>query len=330
MAQMTFRDSINKTLDEALAQDPNVLLFGEDIGPLGGAFQVTKGLWKKYGTRRVRNTPISEAAIIGTAIGTACTGLKPIAEIMFCEFLYIGMDQVVNQMAKMKYMYGGKAVLPIVIRTTLGAGLSSAAQHAQSNEAMFMHVAGLKLVFPSTPYDARGLLISAIKDPNPVIFFEHHCLYDVRGMVPDEEYEIPLGVADVKREGNDITIVATGLMVHRSIQAAEELSKEGISVEVVDPRSLNPLDTETILKSVKKTRKALIVHEAQKTSGMGAEVAARIAELAFEYLDAPIMRVCGKDTPIPFSPVLERFVVPQVEDIVGGVHSLMSRAGLNP
>jgi len=272
MAEMTFRDSINKTLDEALAQDPTILLFGEDIGPLGGAFQVTKGLWKKYGTKRVKNTPISEAAIIGTAIGTACTGLKPIAEIMFCEFLYIGMDQVVNQMAKMKYMYGGKAVLPIVIRTTLGAGLSSAAQHAQSNEAMFMHVAGLKLVYPSTPHDARGLLISAIKDPNPVIFFEHHCLYDFMGMVPDKEYEIPLGVADVKRKGKDLTIVATGLMVHRSIQAAEEVSKEGISVEVVDPRSLNPLDIETILKSVKKTSRVLIVHEAQKTSGMGAEV----------------------------------------------------------
>jgi len=326
---MTFRDSINKTLDEALAQDPTILLFGEDIGPLGGAFQVTKGLWKKYGTKRVKNTPISEAAIIGTAIGTACTGLKPIAEIMFCEFLYIGMDQVVNQMAKMKYMYGGKAVLPIVIRTTLGAGLSSAAQHAQSNEAMFMHVAGLKLVYPSTPHDARGLLISAIKDPNPVIFFEHHCLYDFMGMVPDKEYEIPLGVADVKRKGKDLTIVATGLMVHRSIQAAEEVSKEGISVEVVDPRSLNPLDIETILKSVKKTSRVLIVHEAQKTSGMGAEVAAQIAELAFEYLAAPIMRVCGKDTPIPFSPVLERFVIPQVEDIVRGIHTLLNSKRVN-
>ena len=329
MAQMTFRDSINKTLDEALAQDPTVLLFGEDIGPLGGAFQATKDLWKKYGTKRVRNTPISEAAIIGTAIGTACTGLKPIAEIMFCEFLYIGMDQVVNQMAKMKYMYGGKAVLPIVIRTTLGAGLSSAAQHAQSNEAMFMHVAGLKLVFPSTPYDARGLLISAIKDPNPVIFFEHHCLYDVKGTVPDKKYEIPLGIADVKREGKDVSIVATGLMVHRSLQAAEELSKEGISVEVVDPRCLNPLDTLTILKSVKKTGRVLIVHEAQKTSGMGAEVAAQIAEQAFKYLDAPIMRVCGKDTPIPFSPVLERFVIPQVEDIIRGIRALLNSTRMN-
>jgi pyruvate/2-oxoglutarate/acetoin dehydrogenase E1 component len=327
MSEMTFRDAINKTLDEALERDPSILLFGEDIGPLGGAFQVTKELWKKYGTKRVRNTPISEAAIIGTAIGTACVGLKPIAEIMFCDFLYIGMDQIVNQMAKMKYMYGGKAILPIVIRASVGAGLSSAAQHAQSNESMFMHVAGLKLVFPSTPYDARGLLISAIKDPNPVLFFEHHCLYDIKGDVPEENYSIPLGIADIKREGTDVTIVATGLMVSRSLEAAEQLLEEGVSVEVVDPRSLNPLDTETIVKSVRKTSRLLIVHEAPRTAGAGAEIAAQVAELAFEYLDTPIIRVCGKDTPIPFSPVLERFVMPQVEDIAGGVRRLLSSAG---
>ncbi len=327
MQEMTFRDAINKTLDELLERDPSVLLFGEDIGPLGGAFQVTKGLWKKYGTRRVRNAPISEAAIVGAAIGTACTGLKPIAEIMFCDFLYIGMDQLVNQMAKIKYMYGGKAVLPIVIRASVGAGLSSAAQHAQSNEAMFMHVAGIKLVFPSTPYDARGLLLSAIEDPNPVLYFEHHCLYDVKGMVPEDYYTIPLGVADVKREGTDITIIATGLMVSRSLEAAEKLSKEGISAEVLDPRTLNPIDTETIIKSVKKTSRVLIVHEAPKTSGAGAEIAAQIAELAFNYLDKPILRICGKDTPIPFSPILESFVVPQVEDIVEGVHRLMNGEG---
>jgi pyruvate/2-oxoglutarate/acetoin dehydrogenase E1 component len=327
MAEMSFRDAINKTLDEALERDHSVFLFGEDIGPLGGAFQVTKGLWKKYGTKRVRNTPISEAAIIGTAIGTACTGLKPIAEIMFCDFLYIGMDQLINQMAKMKYMYGGKAVLPIVIRTTLGAGLSSAAQHAQSNEAMFMHVAGLKLVFPSNPYDARGLLFSAIEDPNPVLFFEHHCLYDTTGEVPQGDYSIPLGVADIKQEGEDLTIVATGLMVNRSLEAAEELSKEGISVEVIDPRTLNPLDVDTILKSVQKTNNVLIVHEAPKTGGTGAEIAALIAEHAFDYLDSGIRRVCGKDTPIPFSPILERFVVPQVNDIVEGARSVLGIEG---
>ena len=327
MAEMTFRDAINKTLDEALESDPSILLFGEDIAQLGGAFQVTKGLWKKYGTRRVRNTPISEAAILGTAIGTACTGLRPIAEIMFCDFFYIGMDQLVNQMAKMKYMYGGKAVLSIVVRTTVGAGLSSAAQHAQSNEAMLMHVPGLKLVFPSTPYDARGLLVSAIADPNPVLFFEHRCLYDVKGPVPDGAYSIPLGVADVKRRGTDMTIIATGIMVQRSLKAAEELEKDGISVEIVDPRTLNPLDVETIFQSVQKTGRALIVHEAPKTCGAGAEIAAEIAEHAFQYLDAPVMRVCGKNTPIPFSPVLERFVVPQVEDIAKGARSLMRNAG---
>jgi pyruvate dehydrogenase E1 component beta subunit len=298
---MTFRDAINKTLDEVLALDETVFLFGEDIGPLGGAVKVTKDLWKKYGTKRVRNTPISEAAIIGTAIGTACTGLKPIAEIMFCDFLYIGMDQLINQMAKMKYMYGGKAVLPIVIRTTVGAGLSSAAQHAQSNEAMFMHVAGLKLVFPSTPSDARGLLFSAIEDPNPVLFFEHRCLYDLEGPVPDEKFTIPLGVADIKRQGTDLSIVATGITVHRALEAARVLSKEGISAEVVDPRTLVPLDTAAIIESVKKTGRVLIVHEAPKTAGTGAEIAAQIAELAFDYLDTPILRVCGKDTPVPFS-----------------------------
>jgi pyruvate dehydrogenase E1 component beta subunit len=230
-------------------------------------------------------------------------------------------------MAKMKYMYGGKAVLPIVIRTTLGAGLSSAAQHAQSNEAMFMHVAGLKLVFPSTPYDARGLLVSAIEDPNPVLFFEHHCLYDTTGEVPQQDYSIPLGVADIKREGENLTVVATGLMVNRSLEAAEELSKEGISVEVIDPRTLNPLDIDTILKSVQKTNNVLIVHEAQKTAGTGAEIAALIAEHAFNYLDAPIKRVCGKDAPVPFSPILERFVIPQVDDIVEGARDLLSGAG---
>jgi acetoin:2,6-dichlorophenolindophenol oxidoreductase subunit beta len=329
MKTMTFRDALTKTLDEAMDRDPTVFLFGEDIGPLGGAFQVTKGLWKKYGTRRVRTTPISEAAILGTALGAACTGLKPVAEIMFCDFLYMGMDVMVNQIPKMKYMFGGKAVLPIVVRTSYGAGLSSAAQHAQSNEAMFTHIAGWKVVMPSTPQDARGLLRSAIDDPNPVLFYEHHCLYDTTGPVPDGDYKIPLGVADVKREGTDVTIVATGLMVHRSLEAAEELSKEGISAEVVDPRTLNPLDIETILRSVRKTRKAVVVHEAPKTGGIGAEISAQIAESAFECLDAPVIRVCGKDTPLPFSPVLEKFVLPQKADIVSAARSAVHQTRIN-
>jgi pyruvate/2-oxoglutarate/acetoin dehydrogenase E1 component len=319
---MTFRDAINGALDHALGSDPTVMLFGEDIGQLGGAFQVTKGLWDKYGSKRVKNTPISEAAIIGTAIGSACVGLKPIAEIMFCDFLYVGMDQIVNQMAKMKYMFGGKAVLPIVIRTTVGAGLSAAAQHSQSNEAMFMHVSGLKIVFPSTPRDARGLLFSAIQDPNPVLFLEHRMLYDIQGEVPEKPYAIPLGVADVKRQGTDLTVVATGIMVHKALQAAQILAEEGLSLEVIDPRSLNPLDMQTIIESVKKTSKALVVHEAPKTCGMGAEIVSLIVEQGFDYLDSPVLRVCGKDTPIPFSPVLESFVLPQVDDIVGAAKRL--------
>jgi pyruvate dehydrogenase E1 component beta subunit len=316
-------DALNTTIDQIMEEDPSVLLFGEDVGQHGGTFQVYRGLWEKYGDRRVRNTPISEAAIIGTAIGTACTGLKPIAEIMFCDFLYCGMDQVVNQMAKMKYMYGGKAVLPIVVRASYGGGRSSAAQHSQSNEAMFMHVAGLKIVVPSNPYDAKGLLVSAIEDQNPVLFFEHHSLYDITGEVPEEKYSIPLGVADIKREGDDLTIVATGIMVNRALEAAEELSGEGISAEVIDPRTLSPLDKETILKSVQKTNRALIVHEAQKTAGAGAEIAAVIAEEAFDYLDTPIRRLCAKDTPIPFAPILENFVIPQVSDIVEEARSIL-------
>ena len=325
MKELTYRQALTQTLDQILSNDESVFLFGEDIGLLGGAFQVTKGLFQKYGEKRVRNTPISEAAILGAAIGAACTGLKPIAEIMFCDFFYIGMDQLVNQMAKMKYMYGGKAVLPIVVRTTYGAGLSSAAQHAQSNEAMLMHVAGLKLVMPSTPADAAGLLLSAVADPNPVLFYEHRCLYDTKGPVPDDPVSIPLGVADVKRAGTDVTVVATGVTLHRALEAAESLAAEGISIEVVDPRTLNPLDEETIFRSVRKTGRAVVAHEAPKTAGAGAEIAARIGESVFEDLKAPVVRVCGKDTPVPFSPVLERFSVPQVEDVVAGVRTVLGK-----
>ncbi|MFQ5485178.1 MAG: alpha-ketoacid dehydrogenase subunit beta [Desulfobacterales bacterium] len=324
MRKITFREAITETLDETLQRDPSVLLFGEDIGLLGGAFQATKGLWQKYGERRVRNTPISEAAIIGAAIGTACTGLKPIAEIMFCDFLYVGMDQIVNQMAKMKYMYGGKAVLPIVIRTTCGAGLGGAAQHSQSNEAMFAHVSGLKVVVPSTPKDAKGLLRSAIADPNPVLFFEDHRLYDLKAEVPDDDYTIPLGLAEVKREGTDLTIVAAAAMVDISLDVAEELAKAGISIEVVDPRTVSPLDMDTINKSVMKTKRLIVTHEAPVTCGVGAEIAARIQESAFGHLKAPVKRVCGKDSPIPCTPVLEKFVMPQKEDIVNAAKALVA------
>ena len=327
MRQLTYRDALNETLGRLLAEDESVFLMGEDIGLLGGAFQVTKGLHAKYGSRRVRNTPISEAAILGAATGAACTGLKPIAEIMFCDFFYVGMDQLVNQMAKMKYMYGGKAVLPIVVRTTYGAGLSSAAQHAQSNEAMFLHVAGLKLVMPTTPADAAGLLRASATDPNPVLFFEHRCLYDTKGAVPDDCPEIALGLADVKRAGDDLTVVATGMMVQRSLAAADRLAKQGVSIEVIDPRTLNPLDTDCIVTSAQKTGRVVVVHEAPKTGGIGAEIASAVSEAAFADLKAPVGRICGKDTPIPFSPVLERFVVPQVDDIVAGIRNTLEWDG---
>ena len=297
---------------------------GEDIGPLGGAFGVTQGLFDKYGKKRVRNAPISEIAIVGAAIGTAVVGLRPVAEIMFCDFLPIAGDQIINQAAKMKYMSGGQVTLPLTIRTILGAGLSAAAQHSQSNEAIWMHTPGLRVVIPSTPYDAKGLLKTAILNNDPVIYFEHRCLYDLKGPVPEESYAIPFGRADVKREGSDVTVVAIAEMVMKSLSAAEELEKEGISIEVIDPRTLNPLDMETILSSVKKTGRVLIVHESVLTCGPGAEIAARLADKAFDFLDAPVKRLATKDVPIPMAPNLERFVIPQEEDIKGAIRELLS------
>jgi len=327
MRELTYRQAINETLDRLLAEDESVFLLGEDIGLLGGAFQATRGLYDKYGPERVRNTPISESAIVGAAIGASCMGLKPIAEVMFCDFLYIGMDQLVNQMAKMRYMYGGKAVLPVVVRTTYGAGLSSAAQHSQSNESLFLHVAGLRIALPSTPRDAAGLLRASVQDPNPVLFYEHRCLYDTRGAAPEDDLTIPLGKAEIKRPGVDLTIVATGMMVHRALEAAEQLVQNGIRAEVVDPRTIAPLDMETIIESARKTKRVLVVHEAPKTGGAGAEIASRIHEAAHDCLAAPVMRLCGKDAPIPFSPVLERFVVPQTENILEAAAELVAKKG---
>lgn len=323
MREISFREAIREALNEALASDEKVFLMGEDIGPQGGAFGVTSGLFDKYGRKRVRNTPISEAAIAGVAAGAAMVGLRPIAEIMFCDFLPLAGDQIMNQAAKMRYMCGGQAKVPLTVRTILGAGLSAAAHHSQSNEALFMHTPGLKIAVPSTPYDAKGLLKTAILDDNPVIYFEHRCLYDLKGPVPENSYFIPLGKADVKKEGRDVTLVATAQMVIKSLSVAEELEKEGISVEVIDPRTLNPLDMETIYQSVKKTGRALIVHEAVLTCGPGAEIAARINEEAFDYLDAPVRRLASKDVPIPMAPILENFVIPQRKDIKKAVKELV-------
>lgn len=319
MRKLTMRAAINEALRQEMRRDPNVYVIGEDVGVFGGCFGVTAGLIDEFGPKRVIDTPITESAIIGNALGAAATGLRPVAEIMFMDFVGVTMDQIYNQAAKMRYMFGGKAKIPMVIRTACGAGGSAAAQHSQSLEAWFMHVPGLKVVAPSTAYDAKGLLVSSIRDDNPVIFVEHKFIYDLEGEVPEDIYTIPLGKADVKRQGSDVTVIATMAMVHKALEAAEELSKEGISVEVIDPRTLQPLDGETIIESVKKTHKVVIVHEAVKFAGPGAEIAAMIAEEAFDYLDAPIKRVAAPFTPVPFSPVLEQTYIPSKEKIIAAV-----------
>lgn len=323
MREITYAEAIREALREEMKQNDKVFILGEDVGRFGGCFGVTKGLWEEFGDERVRDTPISETAIIGSAVGAAATGMRPVAEIMFCDFMGVAMDEITNQAAKMRYMFGGKVSIPMVVRTPVGGGLCAAAQHSQSLEAWFTHLPGLKVVMPSTPYDAKGLFKASIRDDNPVIFLEHKMLYGVKGPVPEEDYIVPLGVADVKREGKDLTIIATSLMVHKALEAASLLEKEGISVEVVDPRTLYPLDEETILSSVKKTHKALVVHEAVERNGFGGEIVSIIMEKAFEYLDAPVKRVCGKNVPIPFSPPLERFVIPQVEDIVNAAKTIL-------
>ncbi|MGQ9459857.1 MAG: alpha-ketoacid dehydrogenase subunit beta [Candidatus Bathyarchaeaceae archaeon] len=324
MRRITYRDALHEALREEMLRDKTVFLLGEDIGRYWeGAFRVTKGLAAEFGDERVRDTPISESAIIGVAVGAAITGMRPIAEIMFGDLSALAMDQIANQAAKMRYMFGGQAKVPVVIRTPFGAGVNIAAHHSQSLEAWFMHVPGLKIVMPSTPYDAKGLLKTAIREDNPVMFFEHKLLYPVEGEVPEEVYTIPFGVADVKREGKDVTVVATLYMVHKVLSAAEMLSKEGIDVEVVDPRTLVPLDKQAIIDSVKKTGRIVIVTEDCKTAGVSAEIAAVVAEEALDYLDAPIKRVAEPDTPIPFSPPLEQFVIPNEKSIVKAVKEIV-------
>ena len=324
--EILYREAIIEAMAEEMARDKNVFLLGEDIAQFGGSYKTTVGLLDKFGPERVRNTPIAEQGIVGTALGAALMGLRPVAELMYIDFSAVAMDQIVNQVAKVRYMFGGKAKTALVIRTQGGAGRSSAAQHAQSLEAWFVHVPGLKVVMPSTPYDAKGLLKSAIRDDDPVFFIEHKLLYLQKGPVPEEEYTVPLGVAEVKREGRDATIVATSSMVGKSLQAAEELAKEGISCEVVDPRTLFPLDKETILASVRKTGRLLITHEAVQRCGWGAEMAAIAAREAFDYLDAPIVRVCAKETPVPFAPKLEKHVIPDKDAVVAGVRALLQTA----
>lgn len=317
MREITYLAAINEAISQEMRSNEDVFMIGEDIGTFGGVFGVTRGLLDEFGPERVRDTPISENAISGCAVGAALMGMRPILEIQFSDFMTFAMDNIVNQAAKFRYMFGGMAKVPMVVRAPGGSGAGFAAQHSQSLEAWMAHIPGLKVVQPSTAYDAKGLLKAAMDDDNPVLFYEHKLLYGTKEHVPEEAYSVPLGKAAVKRSGTDVTIIATSLMVHRALEAAAELEKDGISAEVIDPRTLVPLDKETIIGSVVKTGRAVIVHEAVKRGGFGGEIASMIAESeAFDYLDAPIQRLGGAAVPIPYSPKLEKKAVPGVQDIV--------------
>ena len=324
--EMSYAEAIRDALGIALARDERVVLMGEDIGVYGGAFQVTGDLIERFGPERVMDTPISELGGAGVAVGAALTGLRPIYEFQFSDFAALAMEQIVNQAAKMRYMLGGEAQVPVVYRMPSGSGTGAAAQHSQSFEAWFGHVPGLKVVQPSTPADAKGLLLAALEDPDPVIVFEHKLLYKMKGQVPEGYYTTPIGKAAILREGTDLTIVASAIMVHRSLAAAEKLAKEGIWVEVIDLRSVRPIDRDTIIASVRKTGKLLCVYEGVKTMGVGAEISAMIAESdAFDYLDAPILRLGGAEAPIPYNPELEKAAVPQAESIETAARKLARR-----
>lgn len=324
MRELTYKDALNEALFQVMKADERVFCIGEDIGIYGGAFGVTAGLIEEFGEERVVDTPISEAGIAGACVGSAVTGMRPVGEIQFMDFVTISMEQLVLQAAKIRFMFGGKATVPMVLRMPGGSGTGAAAQHSESLENWFVHVPGLKVVMPSSPYDAKGLLLAAIEDDNPVIFIEHKLLYKTKGHVPEEMYTVPLSHTNVVREGQDITVVATSIMVNRALEAAEQLAEEGIEVEIIDPRTLNPLDEEPIIQSVIKTGRALIVHEAVKTGGYGGEVVSRIMESeAFDYLDAPIRRLAGLDIPIPYNRTLEYHTVPQVDSIVSEVKKIV-------
>jgi len=323
MAEMTYAQALNAALRAEMQRDPNVVLLGEDVGVHGGVFTVSKGLLDEFGPERVRDTPISEAAFIGLATGAAMTGLRPVVEIMYMDFMLVAADSVVNQAAKMRYMTGGQVQVPLVLRTQQGGGRGNAAQHSQSLDALWAHVPGLKVVLPATPYDAKGLLRSAIRENNPVMFIEHKLLYFTTGDVPDGEYLLPIGKAEVKREGTDVTIVGISRSVLHALQAAEQLAQEGISAEVIDPRTIRPMDFETILKSVQKTHRLVLVHEAVQFGSILGEIAATIQERAFDFLDAPIMRVGGADSPVAYSQPLEQAQLPNADTIIAAVKNLM-------
>jgi len=327
MPELSYREAVRDALSQAMRADGDVFIMGEDIAEMGGSMAVTQGMLAEFGPERVRNTPISEMAIVGAGIGAAMQGMRPVVEIMYEDFTTLAMEQIVNQAAKHRYMSGGQLKVPLTIRTQGGAGWSPGAQHAQQVEAWFVHVPGLKVVFASTPTDVRGLLWSSIYDDNPVLFFEHRILYGLKEEVPDEIEPIPLGKARIHREGEDVTVVATGRLVHEALKAATEAEQEGVSVEVVDPRTLQPLDEETIVESVKKTNRCVVAHEAVTRMGFGAEVAAVVQHQAFDWLDAPIERVGSKFAPIPFAPVMEQFVVPHDSDVLDAIRRTVGRDG---
>lgn len=322
--EMSYSEAIKDALDIAMKADERVILMGEDIGVYGGAFQVTGDLVHTYGEDRVMDTPISELGGAGVAVGAALTGLRPVFEFQFSDFATLAMEQIVNQAAKVRYMLGGDVSVPLVMRFPAGSGTGAAAQHSQSLEAWLAHVPGLKVIQPTTPCDAKGMLLAALEDPDPVMMFEHKLLYKTKGMVPQGHYTVPIGKAHIARPGTDVTIVATSIMVHKSLAAAETLSEAGISAEVIDLRTIRPIDRETVLASVEKTSRLVCVYEAVKTLGIGAEISAMVAESsAFDFLDAPIVRLGGSENPIPYNPDLEKASVPQVPDIIAKVTDLV-------
>jgi len=325
MPELTYLEAVRQALWQEMKRDERVFLIGEDIGRYGGAYGVTHGMLDEFGPERIRETPISEATIVAAAMGAALVGMRPVAEIMFMDFVLLALDQLANQAAKARFMFGGKVSVPMVVRMPGGSGSGAAAQHSQSLESILMHFPGLTVLNPSTPYDAKGLLLSAIRSPNPVCFVEHKLLYKTKGEVPEGDYTVPIGVAEVKRAGRDLTVVATNIMVTRTLAVAGRLAQEGIEVEVVDPRSLRPLDTDTLIASVRKTGRLLVVHEACQTGGWAGEVIAAVTgSPAFDYLDAPPRRLAGRDVPIPYNRGLERAAVPQEEDIEREIRALVS------
>jgi len=323
--QLPYVSAIGEAIVQLMREDPNIFIAGEDVAVYGSVFGISRGLLDEFGPGRVVDTPISEAGIAGMGVGAAASGLRPIIDIMFMDFMGVCMDQVVNQMAKMKYMFGGKAKLPITIHTMAGGGMNMAAQHSQSLEAWFCHVPGLKVVMPSGPYEAKGLMVAAVRDDNPVIVVNNKLSLGMRAAVPEELYEIPLGQANIVRPGTNFTVLATGRMVTESLKAAETLAADGLDLEVIDPRTLQPFDTETVVNSVRKTHRAIVVHEAVRFGGIGAEFAAQIQEEAFDYLDAPVGRVGAPFSPVPFSPALEKHYIPDADTIVAEIRRTIGK-----